>query len=137
MTYASGESGNLNGRPSGRQGFVDRARYLLGKHDVGEILDIAGDEKAFRKLSAYDGMIMRRICEAFTSDGNASMNSLLDRIIGKPVQPIAAKTEVSISQSTLDAMQELKHLPTEALDAIKSIVDGSVTYSVDTEVAKE
>ena len=126
MPFERNNTANLAGRPRGSQGFVDRANFLLGKYTVGEVLDMANNEQAFRKLSTYDGMIMRRICEAFAEDGNASMNSLLDRIIGKPVQPVAQKVEVGLSQDTLAAMREVQALSFDELQAIREIVNARV-----------
>lgn len=126
MPFEVGNRINPNGRPSGFQGFADRTKHLLGTHDVNGIMEYVTDPAKFGKLSAYDAMIMRRIAEAFSADGNASMNSLLDRIIGKPVQPIAQKIEHSVDSETISAMRELQALPQDALLAISRIVDESL-----------
>lgn len=103
--WKPGESGNPNGRPRGYQSFVDRAKYLLGKLSVGEILDRVNairtpkDPKLrtpewkknhddVRKMPALDLAIMMRIADAFTAGGGDGLEKIVDRILGKPTQTL-------------------------------------------------
>lgn len=100
----SGEPGrNPNGRPPGRQSFIDRAKYWLEDHTAEEIIDLIQDEKKAKKLGAYDYMILHRIVEAFTLGGRQSMDGLLDRLLGKPAQYIETKNETTVEHKPISA----------------------------------
>lgn len=99
MVFKPGDVGNPKGRVPGRQSFVDRAKYLMENHTIESIQELAFDTKKFNKLSVYDGMIIRRIAEAIMADGDKSMNSLLDRLIGKPSQYIEQKIDQTVTVS--------------------------------------
>lgn len=134
VTFKPGESGNPNGKPNGSvkryQSFVERASYLAGNHTVGELRQIIADQKKFDALPYNDGAIIKRMVESLGDDGNASMNSLLDRIIGKPVQPIAQKVEHSVGADTLAAMKEIAQLTREDKLTIKQILDSRIIEQV-------
>lgn len=127
MVFVKGQSGNPAGRQSGYQNFVDRCKYLMDQHDIGDIVSITKDWKRFKKLSPYDGMIMRRIVEAVDINGNGSMNSLLDRIIGKPVQPVEQKTDVTITV----ALQEKQAEAFGTMDQIFNTIDHDPTKLIE------
>lgn len=99
MVFKPGNNANPTGRPPGNQSFVDRAKFLMEKHTIESIIEYVDDESKFRKLSVYDGLIMRRIAEAVSMGGGKSMNSLLDRILGKPAQYIEQKIDQTITVS--------------------------------------
>lgn len=103
----AGEPGrNPNGRPPGHQSFIDRAKYLLNQHNIKSIKEFTSDESKFDELSVYDGMIMRRIVEAISKDGKASMDSLLDRLLGKPAQYIETKNDTTVEHKSVSATSE-------------------------------
>lgn len=103
----AGEPGrNPNGRPPGYQSFIDRAKYLLDQHTIKSIKEFTSDESKFDDLSVYDGMIMRRIVEAVSKDGKASMDSLLDRLLGKPAQYIETKNDTTIKHKPVSNTTE-------------------------------
>jgi hypothetical protein len=98
----AGEKGrNPRGRPSGTINFVDRAKHITEKYTAGEILELHGDAKRFKKLPSFDALIITRLAEALGADGTKAMNSILDRLLGKPVQPVASTVNLSGSL-TLD-----------------------------------
>lgn len=99
MPFQPGNNANPKGRPSGHQSFVERARKLLSENTIETIEEYVLDEKRFKKLSVYDAMIMRRIIEAVSSEGNQSMNSLLDRLLGKPAQYVEQKIDQTVTLS--------------------------------------
>lgn len=109
MVFQQGEIANPKGRPSGYQSFNDRCKYLLGKYEVGQILEMEGDPAIWRKLPVIDAMILRRALEAIDKNGNNSMNSLLDRIMGKPAQTVA----VSVKDEGIGALQDERLLALE------------------------
>ena len=107
--WKEGKSGNPSGRPKGYQSFVDRAWYLTGEYDIGKTEEILGDKAKFKRLSHFDGMILRRFHEAVHADGLQSMNALLDRLLGKPTQPIETKQliiNVTLDERKIEAQQE-------------------------------
>lgn len=87
-TWQPGQRPKGAGKTPGYQHFAERLRYLVETHTVEEIKDVLKDSKKLDKRSVFDAMILMRIAEAITSDGRLSMESLLDRIIGKPAQPL-------------------------------------------------
>lgn len=99
MVFQPNNNENPKGRPPGRQSFVDRARYLMENHTIESVQELACDTKKFNKLSVYDGMIVRRIFEAIMADGDKSMNSLLDRLLGKPSQHIKQEIDQTVTVS--------------------------------------
>lgn len=106
MRYKKGQSGNPKGRVPGYQDFVVRAKYLLGLYTIEQIQEIVSDSKQFGKLSVFDGMILRRVNEAIMPDGDKSMNSLLDRLLGKPSQTIEQKVDATIQHKGLSHTSE-------------------------------
>lgn len=106
MPFQKGQSGNPRGRPSGRQAVVDRMDYLLAKYRSGEVLALVSDKKAFSRLPAFDAMILRRIAEALEDGGGSSMDKLLDRVIGKPVQSVASTVDFRSSMTLDDRRKE-------------------------------
>ena len=131
MPFQPGISGNPKGRPRGYQSYGDRAWYFLLSHTVGMIEDLYNDKKAMHRLPVTDALIVTRIHEAIQPGGGKSMNSLLDRIIGKPVQPVAKKVEHNIAPEITGAIREIKQLPLETLQAIRSILDDASTNLVE------
>lgn len=89
-------SRNPKGRPAGYQSFVDRAKYWLEQKSAEEIITLLEDKAKARKLGAYDYMILHRIAEAFTAGGRKSMDSLLDRLLGKPPQHITQTIDAEV-----------------------------------------
>lgn len=89
MVFKPGQSGNPKGRASGRQAFQDRAKYLLDQYTAGQILELIADPDKFSALPSYDAMILRRAAEAIGDNGRQSMDSLLDRLLGKPDTNVA------------------------------------------------
>lgn len=108
MPFKPGQSGNPKGRKPGRQAFVDRANYLLDKYNVGDIKAFINDERQFDKLPSYDAMIMRRVVEAVSENGHRSMDSLLDRLIGKPAQAITGEDGGPIEVADVSDRERLK-----------------------------
>lgn len=118
--WKPGQSGNPAGRPSGRQSFVDRAKYLMDEHTLGGIREIITDEKRLESLSVYDAIIVQRIAEAAAANGNQSMNSLLDRLLGKPQQYVEQKIEQTI---TVDITERKTLAETEAAAMLKIVAE--------------
>lgn len=106
MPFKKGVAANPKGRAPGYQDFIVRAKHLLGFYTIDEIQEIVTDAKKFGKLSVFDGMILRRVCEAIQPDGDKSMNSLLDRLLGKPSQTIEQKVDATIQHKGLSATSE-------------------------------
>lgn len=99
MVFQPNNNANPKGRVPGRQSFVDRAKYIMENNTIESIQELAFDTKKFNKLSVYDGMIIRRIAEAIMADGDKSMNSLLDRLLGKPSQHIKQEIDQTVTIS--------------------------------------
>ena len=89
MVFKPGQSGNPQGRKSGKQAFQDRAKYLLDQYTAGQIIELVADPVRYGALPSYDAMILRRAAEALTENGRQSMDSLLDRLLGKPDTNVA------------------------------------------------
>lgn len=111
--------------------FIERARYLLESYTVEEVLTLASDKGAMHKLSAFDGMVIMRLAESIAPGGGKAMHALLDRIIGRPMQTIAQRTEINVSKETLDAIKEIRELPREALMNIREIVNSESVTVID------
>lgn len=109
---------NPSGRPPGYQSFVDRAKYLLDKYTIDEIYEIVEDRKRWGKLPVYDGMIMRRISEALTAGGDKPMNSLLDRLLGKPSQYVEQKIEQTVTLTVEERKREAESEAAELLSVV-------------------
>ena len=70
--------------------------YFLSKHTIDEIHALVRNKKAWGKLTAIDGVIVRRIHAALQKAGsNPDFTAVLDRFVGRPVQPIAAEFKVT------------------------------------------
>ena len=97
MTFKPGLSGNPAGRQaSGLQDLSTRLAGFLQTHTVDEIHALVKDKKAWGKLTAIDGVIVRRIHAALQKAGsNPDFTAVLDRFVGRPVQPIAAEFKVT------------------------------------------
>ncbi len=104
--WKKGLSGNPNGRPAGSKSFIDRARYLMEEYSIEQIREFISDEKKFAKLPVYDAMVMRRIAEAVSDNGNQSMNSLLDRVLGKAPQYVEQYIEQNMAISYEERRRE-------------------------------
>lgn len=97
MVFKPGQSGNPRGRASGKQAFQDRAKYLLDQYTAGQILELLANPDKFCELPSYDAMILRRAAEAISDNGRQSMDSLLDRLLGKPDSNVAVEHSGSIA----------------------------------------
>ena len=88
---------NPAGRPAaGLQAVADRMAHFLGAHTIDEIHALVRNKKAWGKLTAIDGVIVRRIHAALQKAGsNPDFTAVLDRFVGRPVQPIAAEFKVT------------------------------------------
>lgn len=85
MPFQPNNNANPTGKPkTGYQDFARRARKFLDEHTVEEILALANDSKAIKKLPTIDFMIVQRVKEAMKNGGGKSMERLLDRVFGKP-----------------------------------------------------
>lgn len=95
--FAPGKSENPAGRPAaGLQAVADRMAYFLSQHTIDEIYALVRNKKEWGKLTAIDGVIVRRIHAALQKAGsNPDFTAVLDRFVGRPVQPIAAEFKVT------------------------------------------
>lgn len=119
-SWKKGESGNPGGRPPGTQSFLDRAKHLIDKYKIAEIKEFIGNEEKFNELSVYDGMVMRRIVEAISENGRQSMDSLLDRLLGKPPQHITQEIDATTTEITArERREEAKKRARQILDSLK------------------
>lgn len=92
-----GEIRNPAGRPAtGLQAVSDRLNHFLQTHTIDEIHALVRNKKEWGKLTAIDGVIVRRIHAALQKAGsNPDFTAVLDRFVGRPVQPIAAEFKVT------------------------------------------
>lgn len=83
---------NPLGRPAKLfQSFTDRLAWWLENHTGDEIQAVVRNKKEWGKLSAIDQIVIRRIQAATQKHkSTADFIAVLDRLVGKPVQPIAA-----------------------------------------------
>jgi hypothetical protein len=106
MPFQKGQSGNPNGRPSGRQAFIDRASKFLWDYTIDELLALVRDKEKFGALSVMDGMIVSRLARAISKADGADIDKILDRVIGKPTQPAEVEQQVTLSQLINGNFQE-------------------------------
>ena len=97
MTFEKGKSGNPAGRQAtGLQELSTRLQYWLTNKTVGEIENMVKNKAGWKKLVAIDGVLVRRIDSALRRSGsNPDFTAVLDRFVGRPVQPIAAEFKVT------------------------------------------
>lgn len=123
--WIKGVSGNPAGRTPGGKSFIERARYLMEEHTLESIQEHIADESKFKKLPIYDAMVMRRIIEAIGTDGKGSMDSLLDRVMGKPKQyieqDISQVIEYNATERRIAAEKEAQEMMEKLAD-----VEGSI-----------
>lgn len=78
------------------QSVADRMAHFLETKTIEEIEALVRNKKEWKKLTAIDGIIVRRIHAALMKAGsNPDFTAVLDRFVGKPVQPIAAEFKVT------------------------------------------
>lgn len=109
-SFKKGQIANPTGKQAGQQDFVTRARYLLDTLDAGKILDMAQAlrysekdpdpvkrklHKEMRSMPARDITIIMRIASAFTMEGGASLERLLDRLLGKPPETLNVDQKIN------------------------------------------
>lgn len=116
--WKKGQSGNPAGRPPGYQDFIVRAKHLIGLYNIEEIKKTISDETIFGKLSVFDGMVMRRIAEAVSDNGRGSMDSLLDRLLGKPPQHITQEIDATVEDAAKNRRRKAKERAKEVLDTL-------------------
>lgn len=123
--WTKGVSGNPAGRTPGGKSFIDRARYLMEEHTLESIQEYVADENKFKKLPIYDAMVMRRIIEAIGTDGKGSMDSLLDRVMGRPKQyieqDISQVIEYNATERRIAAEKEAQEMMEKLADVTGSI----------------
>ena len=93
MVFKKGEpSANPAGRPHSLfASFADRLGHWLETKTANEIAALVRNKAEWGKLSAIDAVVVRRIAAAMAKDKSTQdFVAVLDRLIGKPVQPIAA-----------------------------------------------
>lgn len=91
--FAIGNSANPDGRPERAfQSFKDRMVYWLETKTGDEINALVRDRKNWGKQLSIDQLVIRRIIAATKKDAaTADFVAVLDRLVGRPVQPIAAE----------------------------------------------
>lgn len=97
MPFEPGNDLGAAGRPArGLQSVADRMAHFLETRTIDDIEKLVRNKKEWRKLTAIDGIIVRRIAAALTKAGsNPDFTAVLDRFVGRPVQPIAAEFKVT------------------------------------------
>lgn len=116
----SGEpSVNPAGRPAaGLQAVADRMAYFLSQHTIDEIHALVRNKKEWGKLTAIDGVIVRRIHAALQKAGsNPDFTAVLDRFVGRPVQPIAAEFKVT-------------HGLAERIEKARKLINNTITNTI-------
>ena len=134
MPFKPGNVANPKGRPSGKQGFVDRCKYLCETYDIGQVREIVTNKAKFQKISPYDGIILMRLYEAFQEGGKDSANMLLDRLIGKPKQELQVDSTVQVNMVLQSAVQEIKQLDENALQQISAVLEANIIECEYTEI---
>jgi len=123
--FVKGQVANPKGRKPGYQNFVDRAAFLASRYSLEQTMAICKDPKALGKLSVFDAMIMQRFNEASQYGGCKSMDSILDRLLGKPDQFVRNETTSTVNVVLQNAMKELRESSHEDIMRIKQIIEGS------------
>lgn len=83
------QGNTLGGRTStGYQSFKDRLVHWLETKTIDDIEKLVRSRTEWKKLSAIDGIVVRRIAGAIGKDGAADFVMVLDRLLGKPAQEI-------------------------------------------------
>ena len=125
--FVRGNNANPKGKKPGYQNFVDRAAFLASRYNLEETIAICKDPKKLGKLSVFDAMIMMRFYEASTSGGHKSMNSILDRLLGKPDQYVRVDQNNTHTVAIQSALKEARELEGDELLRIKNIIEGTAT----------
>ena len=100
--FKKGHTANHSGRPPSVFAYqADVADRLLQKYTPSEIIAIAGDPvRLDRECSSFQAMIIIQLANALSArdnnDNALERERLLDRVIGKPLQKIEQKINVSI-----------------------------------------
>lgn len=104
------EGNTLGGRKStGLQSVSDRLSHWLTTKTVDEIEALVKNKAEWKKLTAIDGVLVRRIDAAFKKVGsNVDFTAVLDRFVGKAVQPIAA--EFKVTHGLADRIEKARKL---------------------------
>lgn len=123
--FIPGPSENPLGRPvAGLQAVSDRLSYFLQSHTIDEIHALVRNKKAWGKLTAIDGVIVRRIHAALMKAGsNPDFTAVLDRFVGRPVQPIAA--EFKVTHGLAERIEKARKLVSTTI--IQSAIDDDKT----------
>lgn len=121
MVFQKGVSGNPLGKPvSGLQNVTQRLDHFLSTRTIGEIETLVRSKKEWSRLSAIDGIIVRRIHAALQKAGsNPDFTAVLDRFVGKPVQPVSGEFK-------------LTHGLAERIDKARALVGTSEPVTIDT-----
>lgn len=123
MTFEKGKSGNPHGKPAtGLQNVADRMAHFLSHHTIDEIQTLVRSKKEWGKLTAIDGVIVRRIHAALQKAGsNPDFTAVLDRFVGKPVQPVSGEFKMT-------------HGLAERIDRARNVLAGKSTEAVTIDV---
>ena len=104
--WKPGQSGNPKGRGTRRTEFLERVYWVVEHYTIEQARETVGDKKKFGKLAPFDGMVLIRMVEAVAAEGRLSMESLWDRILGKPIQYIESKDDITIGAKSISATSE-------------------------------
>lgn len=129
--FASGNVANPKGRKRGSQSFVDRAAYLAGKYNLEQTIEICRDKKKLGKLSVFDAMIMQRFYEASTTGGYKSMDSILDRLLGKPDQYVRNENTNTVNVTLQRAVEQLRDLDKDTILEMKRLLENKRAPLID------
>lgn len=112
----------LGGRTStGLQDLSTRISHFLQNHTIDEIQALVRNKKEWGKLTAIDGVIVRRIHAALQKAGsNPDFTAVLDRFVGRPVQPIAA--EFKVTHGLAERIERARKAVSATDDAINNIL---------------
>lgn len=117
---------NPLGRPrTGLQSVADRLNYWLETKTIGEIKKIINSPKTWNELPSIDAMVAKRIKRACDDDGETDFNMVLDRLIGRPVQPIAA--EFKHTHGLADRLKQAKRVAKGIEEDAEQIVIDQIT----------
>lgn len=131
MPFQPGNDLGKNGRPAtGLQALSDRLSHFLNSHTIDEIYALVRNKKEWGKLTAIDGVIVRRIHAALQKAGsNPDFTAVLDRFVGRPVQPIAA--EFKVTHGLADRIEKARKIATQ------DIIEQSITSGKNTSILEE
>ncbi len=143
MKWQKGVCPNPKGRGSAGENYLDRLNYWLDSCTHEQIEEVYNNKAKLRYLKVIDSLCISRIHAALQEDGERTMESLLDRLIGKPTQHVTQTIHKGLAapeMTNAQLIEALREADTAGLlpNNAKLLEDGTlITDAVFSEVKEE